>query len=459
MIGIYESILSDPKYTCDIKAPMDQALLDGGHIKDGKGKRKLPPMLALTDRSGGTPSSAPHVSAGQKRAAAREAGVSKGSPDGGEGGSSSLYWLHGTGIGSGRQPRNKRQRTDSGPSSGGRRKKKRRGRYDDSDEEEDDPDDFLPSADDDDDDDDADSPTLMLTDKSGGEGSGSAPGVPRMSAAEKAELKRVKAEGRRAEAELKAASAAAKAERKRAADAEKAAAKAKEKAEKAAMRTPFARLVTAWPVGCRVEVEQVDEGYLGAWFAGTVTGHAAPDKLRVVYDELTEYDDETEETTKYMNQEPLKRCRPEPAKLVGSAFAAWGSALVPNPGDARGIAMGVVKPTLQLLYDGGWWDVLLLSKAGSTHVVKPTLYEIEHTVTLDVLRPKPTWTWDSKAKGWLPETAAIQFTAGKAPRQPVEAASEEPAAAGDDDDEVLEADVEAEDDEVEVEPMMMDEDE
>ena len=268
MIGIYESILSDPKYTCDIKAPMDQALLDGGHIKDGKGKRKLPPMLALTDRSGGTPSSAPHVSAGQKRAAAREAGVSKGSPDGGEGGgSSSLYWLHGTGIGSGRQPRNKRQRTDSGPSSGGRRKKKRRGRYDDSDEEEDDPDDFLPS-DDDDDDDDADAPTLMLTDKSGGEGAVHAGAHV---CGGEGEEKRVKAEERASGA--KAASAAAKAERKRAADAG-AAAKAR-KAEKAAMRTPFA--------GCdrwlRVEVEQVDEGYLGAWFAGTVTGHAAPDKL------------------------------------------------------------------------------------------------------------------------------------------------------------------------------------
>ena len=56
---------------------------------------------------------------------------------------------------------------------------------------------------------------------------------------------------------------------------------------------------------------------------------------------------------------------------------------------------------VQLQYIAGWWDVLVLERAGDEWRVKSMHFEAEHTVTAEMLRPKPQWYWDGGAKAWL----------------------------------------------------------
>ena len=368
MIEIYEAILTDDKYALQIKAPMDKALADGGHLKK-KGQRK---SLLLLE---GPKPAAPVVSAGQKRAAAREASSALAAGGGGDdddddeadaaggdggGGSSAgdgdtLWWLKAD-EGSGKDGRAKRARTDAGPSSGG----------------------------------------------SGGRGG--------------------RGGTRRSEGKAPAASPSAAPAASPVGSSPAASPAAAPRGRMSALE----KAIRDFPVGMRVEVLQEDDGYAGAWFGGVVTGHASPDKVRVKYEELTEYDDETEETTKYENAEVVKRVRPEPPK----AAASW------RPGDGA----------LQLFYIGGWWDVVLTARLEDGKLqVKAMQYDVTHTVSATDLRPAPGWVWNIRAKAWEAKGMAAAVAAAAAA-----------ATAGvEDDDEVLEADV----DEVEVEPMLWGDDE
>ena len=197
-----------------------------------------------------------------------------------------------------------------------------------------------------------------------------------------------------------------------------------------------ARLVKEWPIGRRLEVLQEDEGYWGAWFAGVVVGHPSKDgeKLTVEYDELNEYDDETEETVKYKGDEALRRVRPEPSTQDAEAKAAWAAALTSES-------------PLQLYHIGGWWDVVLQSRLPSGQIeVKAKHYDVTHTVTVDELRPAAEWVWDVRARlwklGWKAKPKGGTPAKGGTPSK-TGAPSAEPVAPADD-DEVLEAEVDVE---------------
>ena len=85
--------------------------------------------------------------------------------------------------------------------------------------------------------------------------------------------------------------------------------------------------------------------------------------------------------------EPADGVRPAPPALDSARHARWAAAL--KAGDP-----------CQLRYEDGWWDVLVIRKSGGEYVVKPLLYDIEHSVAADVLRPKVEWTWDVGSKQW-----------------------------------------------------------
>ena len=51
MVQIYEAVLTDERYVNEIKGPIDQALMDAGHLKDGR-KRKSLLMLRRQRRRG-----------------------------------------------------------------------------------------------------------------------------------------------------------------------------------------------------------------------------------------------------------------------------------------------------------------------------------------------------------------------------------------------------------------------
>ena len=196
------------------------------------------------------------------------------------------------------------------------------------------------------------------------------------------------------------------------------------------------RVSRDWPIGTRVEALQADEGYFGAWFAGEVTGHikskdASGAKICVRYDAITEYDDETNETTAFVGEEDAKRVRPEPTKLADRAATSWAASLT-------------VESPLQLSYDGGWWDVELQAISGTMYEVKAKMYDVVHTVELSALRPPPEWVWDLKRKQWKQTSVAEAEGPAAQARQPAPPLADE--------DEVVEADIEIEA-EVEVEPM------
>ena len=133
--------------------------------------------------------------------------------------------------------------------------------------------------------------------------------------------------------------------------------------------TDVASLRLAWPIGKRVEVMQSDEGYEGSWYAGAVVSYEAP-LVVVRYDELFEGDDsEPDEPptpappdeaaanghrpnlANLVNAEPVSQMRPEPPTMEPADHAAWASGL--QPGAA-----------LDLSFDGGFWDVELVSVQG-----------------------------------------------------------------------------------------------
>lgn len=131
----------------------------------------------------------------------------------------------------------------------------------------------------------------------------------------------------------------------------------------------------------------------GSWYAGVVCGHGAAGRVDVRYDTLTEFDDVTNETTPYSGSEPVRNIRPEPARLTADALAAWAESL--TPGGA-----------LQLMYHGGWWDVVLLAKHGEVFEVEVEDYDVVHKVGVEALRPSPNWQWDAKVRAWKQASAA-----------------------------------------------------
>ena len=181
-----------------------------------------------------------------------------------------------------------------------------------------------------------------------------------------------------------------------------------------AMAMDVASLRLAWPIGKRVEVMQSDEGYEGSWYAGAVVGYETP-LVVVKYDELFEGDDsEPDEpgtptptpTPKpeadpnrpnlnhLVNAEPVKQMRPEPPAMEPAEHAAWAGGL--QPGAA-----------LDLSFDGGFWDVELVSAQGVAQPAGPPQLQLtvralqfmaEHTVGGDELRP--AHVWDAERGVW-----------------------------------------------------------
>ena len=92
---------------------------------------------------------------------------------------------------------------------------------------------------------------------------------------------------------------------------------------------------------------QEDDGYYGAWFAGTVREHKPKEVIAVEYEELKEVDDEdpTAPETNYIGDEASAKARPIPKPVVDRA--KWGASLK-------------VDDHVQLFYLGGWWDVVVL---------------------------------------------------------------------------------------------------
>ena len=117
-----------------------------------------------------------------------------------------------------------------------------------------------------------------------------------------------------------------------------------------------------------------------------------PGKVVVEYDEFLDDDAQGDEPQAEGDLPHLKQAelpaniRPRPPVL--RAHARWAASL------GKGAHC-------QLLYEGGWWDVVVLStEPAGTYTVKPLLYDIEHTVEAAVLRPKVGWVWNSAAKAW-----------------------------------------------------------
>ena len=152
-----------------------------------------------------------------------------------------------------------------------------------------------------------------------------------------------------------------------------AAPKGKKKAEdESAGAAEYERVVAAWPLGTRVEVKQADEGMFGSWYAGEVVDHERDAKwgstefsgVVVKYDELFEGNDsEPEEgaappaaVPHHVKPEPAKFVRPAPADTEEAARDAWAAAL--KPGAAA-----------DLKFDGGWWDVEVMSISGGVEVL------------------------------------------------------------------------------------------
>jgi len=231
----------------------------------------------------------------------------------------------------------------------------------------------------------------------------------------------------------------------------------------------FQRLKQAWPLESLVEVMQNDPGMAGSWYEGHVTGYEYPDKVVIRYLELHDLGEEAEagggasaahaaaklrktrsETTadpmdvesdaamkaelkseltstasngdaqleeslkSFVTPEPVKSVRPPPPATT----ASWAETL--KPGDA-----------VDLRYDGGWWEMELISiqqhqppastvpgtsasavaagdrsapqPAGSLrYTIKSIHFDAEHTMPIDVLRPPYTWRVESGSKGiWL----------------------------------------------------------
>ena len=194
-----------------------------------------------------------------------------------------------------------------------------------------------------------------------------------------------------------------------------AAPKVKKKAEdEAAGAAEYERVVAAWPLGTRVEVKQADEGMFGSWYAGEVVDHERDAKwgstefsgVVVKYDELFEGNDsEPEEgaappaaVPHLVNPEPAKFVRPAPADTEEAARDAWAAAL--KPGAAA-----------DLKFDGGWWDVEVMSISGGVEVmsgrstsslvfvVRSVHFDAEHTVEVDRLRPPHNWSGTGAAAG------------------------------------------------------------
>lgn len=83
--------------------------------------------------------------------------------------------------------------------------------------------------------------------------------------------------------------------------------------------------------------------------------------------------------------------RPVPPQV--ESHELWASGL--NEGDV-----------CQLNFESGWWDVRILEvrpEAEKKFLVKPLLYNIEHSVNADVLRPKTVWVWNAVSKEWRPK--------------------------------------------------------
>jgi len=157
-------------------------------------------------------------------------------------------------------------------------------------------------------------------------------------------------------------------------------------------RSAQGKMMRTWPVGMRVEVMQTDEGFYGAWFLGSVKGYKA-DRVIVEYDEfLEECDEEESADTPHLRQEELQEnMRPVPPQV--ESHELWASGL--NEGDV-----------CQLNFESGWWDVRILEvrpEAEKKFLVKPLLYNIEHSVNADVLRPKTVWVWNAVSKEWRPK--------------------------------------------------------
>ena len=163
----------------------------------------------------------------------------------------------------------------------------------------------------------------------------------------------------------------------------------------------LSKLVSDWPLGMRVEVQQESDVHFGAWFEATVYGHKAPDKLRVEYEELCEDDAEADDVADLpglKRDESAKRVRPLP----------------PQPADGRWLGALSVGDLVQLSYIGGWWDVKVLEVRPQPlfdepqWIVKSVDFEAVHTVDAAVLRPHAQW--DGASKAWRAPAAAGEAT-------------------------------------------------
>lgn len=86
----------------------------------------------------------------------------------------------------------------------------------------------------------------------------------------------------------------------------------------------------------------------------------------------------------YETNEPVSVIRPAPPEADTDARAAWVKGL--RPGDA-----------MDLRFDGGWWEVELLSVSASDpaspdageplYTVRAVNFDIEHVVPIEELRP------------------------------------------------------------------------
>ena len=507
MVQIYEAVLSDERYINEIKAPIDQALFDAGHLKDNR-KRKL----ALTDVSGGggTPmaggpssaaadgasredGSAPAagasssgggglpawlsapaaggagMSAGQRRAAAREAAAAQQEAGGGSGGRSR-----------GREPK---AATRDGAGGANRRRSGRAstgGRRFFADDDDDD--DF------DDDDDDDDEEEERQEEQGAPAGTAAAP--PEGEAAE-GEARGGKSGAwwledggpRGVGASTNAASRGPRAKKQRTdagppsggrgATAAPSPAAAVSAAPSAAAKAKAAAKPRKAPTSARAK------GAAGGGGAGRESAAAKLARMTrdwpvgsrcEVMQEDEGYDGAWFAATVRKHAPPdrlvceydelLEGDDEDPTapktQYVGEE-PAHSARPIPKPVADReaweaSLAAGA---SLQLFYDGGWWDVVVIKVvvggggggsggAARSFTVKPLLYDIEHVVAGSELRPKPSYLWDLEHRLWKQALGPAELGGSGSPERPSAQGGAAGAAAGGEADEVLEAQGEVE---------------
>ena len=152
----------------------------------------------------------------------------------------------------------------------------------------------------------------------------------------------------------------------------------------------MAALLDQYAVGTLVEVQGVDDGFLGSWYGCRVLEvqeRRSRLRLKLRYEACQEDDGSFWE-----DWFDIKHVRPAPPAH-----------------DPQFIDTLSVGQPLEINHEDGWWEVLLVGAAERTaelpkYIVEARRYKVRHIVPASSLRP--AWKWVAAACSWEMHTEA-----------------------------------------------------